>query len=253
MKLRIALFLCMIFLVFSLARLSSNGAADSPQEEATPVQLGVMTKKQREHSKLYRRYDTGRKIADLLQTEKGDLWLSRLSPLGADLSNGVLPTLADEVKEIICSADVVVLGVVRSKLSQITEDCSFVFTDYGFSVEETLKGNNSSPVGPNQEITISRPGGTISINGRIVRALDESFQPLKIGSQYVLFLHSVPNADAYSSIDSGESFEILGDKLKSLRKESVGRLTLEYTPTSFVNEVRVAAAASCGGNKEGGK
>lgn len=253
MKLRIALSLCMLLLVFDLARLISSGAAESPQEEATPVQIGVMTQKQREHSKLYRRYDTGRKIADLLQTEKGDVWLSRLSPLGADLSNGVLPTLADEVKQIICSADVVVLGVVRSKLSQITEDGSFVFTDYGFSIQEILKDNNSSPINPHQEITISRPGGTISINGRIVRALDESFQPLKIGSRYVLFLHSVPNADAYSSIESGESFEIFGDKLKSLRKESVGRLTIEYTPTSFINEVRVTAAASCGGNKGGGK
>jgi hypothetical protein len=253
MKARILLPFTLMFFVIGMARLISNGAAEAPQkEEPTPVQLGVMTPKQREHSRLYKRYDTGRKITKLLQTEKGDVWLSRLSPLGADLLNGVLPTVADEVKRITCSADVVVLGIVKSKLSQITEDDSFVFTDYEILVQETLKDSNPSPIQPNQEITVTRPGGTVSVKGRIVTALDESFQPLKIENQYVLFLRSVSGSDAYSSIESGESFEIHKDQIKSLGKEPLSRLTLEYNPTSFINEVR-AAATPCSRNKGGGK
>jgi hypothetical protein len=44
------------------------------REEATPIQEGVMTQKQKEHSKLYKgkAYTRGRKIADLV-TEKGDV------------------------------------------------------------------------------------------------------------------------------------------------------------------------------------
>lgn len=51
-----------------------------------------------------------------------------------------------------------VVGEVKSKSSQLTEDQDFIFTDYEIQVEEVIKNNTSDSIAPNTEITVSNPG-----------------------------------------------------------------------------------------------
>ena len=252
MKSKIALSVFLFFVVLSLTHLLPRGSAESPQQDqdsATQIQRGVMTEKQRAHSKLYKRYESTQKIPDLVQREKDDVEVYRLLPLGVDATGGSLPSTSEILRRITCNANAVVRGVVKDKSSQLTEGESFVFTDYEITVEEVLKNNNAAPIG--NEITLTRPGGTILLNGKRVRAIDESFQPLKVGGEYILFLRFLSETGTYTSIESGESFRIFKNKIKSLKEESLDRFATEYTSTSLINEIYHAAATSCDGNKGG--
>lgn len=254
MKSRITSFLCVVLLGFGVGYLRGNDSVSSSgQESTTNVQDDVMNSRQKEHSKLYKEYNSDRKIRDLARKEKGDIEVYRLSPLGADLWAGPVPTTSEILKRATCNAAAVVLGVVKSKSSQLTEDESFVFTDYEIMVAQVLKDNEAASIMPNKGIVITRPGGTIFLNGKKVRAIDESFRPLKVGQQYVLFLQFLPGTKTYKSIQSSESFEVQGNKVKSLKKESLDRVAVDHDATSLINEVRLAAANPCTGGKRGGK
>lgn len=232
---------------------SSRSTASLEEESPTAVQDGVMTTQQREHSKLYKNYNSNRKIPDLARKEKGDVEVYRLSPLGADVSAGPTPTTVEILKRAICDSAAVVLGVVKGKSSQLTEDESFVFTDYEIAIEQVLKDNDAAAIRSNGEITFTRPGGTLFLNRKRVRATDESFRPLKVGQQYLLFLEFLPATGTYKSIETGESFEVQKNKIKSLKKESLDRFAIDYEASSLIDQVRLAAAIPCGGGKGGVK
>jgi hypothetical protein len=234
-----------VFGVYPILASKNSSQKDKP----TPVQIGVMSERQREHSKLYKKYNSGRKIPELITKEKGvEVEVYRLLPLGADQYDAPFSTPAGEVNRITCSADVVVVGVVKNKASQLTEDQSFLFTDYGFEVQEVLKGTVS--LDPNNEITVTRPGGEIVVDSKTVRALDESFQPMTVGSKYVLFLRIIPQTGSYQAIESGESFELNGNKIRDLKRGSLNKLLVEYNPSALIQEIRLAASSRCENKKE---
>src|SRR5437868_769088 len=93
--------------------------------DATPIQLGVMTEKQEQHSKLYSRYNTRNKIQDLLKLEDDGIQIRRSLPLPFNYP-GQVHSDADEIKRITCAADTIVLGTVKKSASQITEGQSFL-------------------------------------------------------------------------------------------------------------------------------
>lgn len=212
-----------------------------------------MSAQQQEHSKLYKRYNSDRRIPELVRKEKGDVEVYRLSPLGADLSDSPTPTTSDILRRATCDPDAVVLGLVKSKSSQLTQAQSFVFTDYGITIEQVLKHNESTLIAPQSEITITRPGGTVLLDSKKVRAIDESFRPLKPGQRYLLFLQFLPTTGTYRSIETGESFEVRGNEVKSLKGDSLERVAIEHSANSLMNEVVLAAASPCKGNRGGVK
>ena len=247
MKFKIAFSMFLALTCLSLSILLIAGSAESPQQDvATPIHRGVMSEKQREHSRLFKQYDTAQKIPDLARKEKNDVEVYRLLPLGADLSGVEVPA-SETIKRITCSADAVVIGKVRDKASQLTEGEGFVFTDYEFTVREVLKNNEAAPI--IGEISVTRPGGSVVLNGKRVRAVDESFKPLIIGQEYMLFLRFLPQTGSYMSIESGESFELAGNEIKSLREGALERALTEYSAVSLSYEVRNASQTPCNGKK----
>lgn len=97
------------------------------QEEATPIQLGVMTEKQKKRSKLFKgsRYERGYKVADLV-AKKGDVQL--WGPISeVPLYN--LP-IGESLLKLGCNTDLVVIGSTKSNASNIIETGTFLFTDY---------------------------------------------------------------------------------------------------------------------------
>lgn len=248
----LALGMLIVAVVSAMAVLRNGNqinAAQATQEKATPVKEGVVTEKQKQHGRLYKDYTgVGKKLRELVQEEiqKGsnnEVGIAML-PGTPELSSDSYSS-AGIPKEIVASADAIVVGVVKNKASQLTENGTFIFTDYGVSVEEVLKDNVSARIEPTNEITVTRPGGRILLNGRIVTAVDKSTLPLTVGGRYVLLLKFIPTTGAYQASGSKSGFQISNDKIIKLTEGADGvGFQVNSDAASFLNEVRVANAVS---------
>jgi hypothetical protein len=222
---------------------------EQARADATVIEDGVKDPRQKEHAKRYKGYKSGKKLRDLTAAT-GDVMLRReVGTQGGDPSETPFD-FQKFLREMAGEADAVVIGTVKNKSSQLTEDEDYVFTDYDMTVVEVLKDNAAAPVQTNKEIVVTRPGGTILLNGRIVEALDESFQPLRKKNQYLLFLRFIPSTGSYEALNSKAGFRIGADKISKLTKEPLA--FDEAGVASFINEVRAAAAAAPAGKKNGG-
>jgi len=211
--------------------------------DATPIQPGVMTEKQEQHSKLYSQYNTRNKIQDLLKLNDDGIQIIRGLPLPFD--SGQVRSEADEIKRMTCAADTIVLGTVKKSASQITEGQSFLFTDYVLLVQQVLKNNSRSLLQQEAEIMITRPGGAVLIDNKRVTAIDKSIPPLRRGKQYLLFLRYLPETDSYASIETGESYEVNRNTLQLVKHLPEGVISAKHNAVSFVNEVKAAVSRPC--------
>jgi hypothetical protein len=201
-------------------------------EEATPIQEGVMTQKQREHSKLYKQYSGRRNISELVTKEVDFKIVVKSEPQPAFM------------QDLACEADAVIIGAIQSKSSQLTEDKNFIFTDYDLVVEEVLKDNFSSPINPGATITVTRPGGAIKLKSKIVRATDESFKPFAIDGHYLLFLRYLPASNSYQAVNSAGGFRIENGKVFQLRKDQLLDVSKSTNDRDvFVSNVRTAISS----------
>lgn len=219
------------------------------EDEATPVQIGVMTEKQRQHSKLYNSYNGNGDLQELLsKTSSSEITITSL-PGVAELS----PTgehAASALDFIVENADAIVVGVVSEKSSQLNEKRTFIFTDYDLVVEEVLKDFPNTHIEPNGLITVTHPGGKVLLNGKKITAVDRTFKPLEKGERYLLFLKFIPETDAYQALDNKSSFEI-NDRVTILTDAPVPvELRGGRSTNTFLKEVRNSIAVYK--NRKGG-
>jgi hypothetical protein len=198
---------------------------------------GEKTQRQKEHSKLYKNYETGKKLPELTKTVRGDIVLRRGTPFRGR-STYALNSLSEILKPMVCGADAVVIGTVSDKTSLLTENEDYVFTDYEVTVEEVLKNNQASPIQVNSVVTVTRPGGEIQFGGKKVEAIDESFKPLEVKQRYLLLLKLIPSTGAYQAVSDGGSFQLHGAKITSLSSAFHSGLLGKETPQSFAYEIR---------------
>lgn len=199
-----------LFLLLSTGILLTNGRAvdqeRKPSKEIpTEVKAGMFSPIQKEHSKLYGRYQLGRRL-DALATrlkpgQEDGVFIE--APLEVMANDAAAITFKDLIKNLVCEADVIAIVSPKEKSSQLTENREFIFTDYLVFVDEIFKNNAKTTIHPFSQIIVSRPGGKVSIDGRILSALDSSYQPLEFGEQYLLFLKYIPQTNAYESIAKG--------------------------------------------------
>jgi hypothetical protein len=217
------------------------------KDDATPIQEGVATDKQKKHAKLFKGCSDvtrGRKIRDLV-TERGDVDVSR------EVGDVLVPasfSLHDYLQTLACKADAVLVGVVKSKSSQLTDEGTFIFTDYELTAEDVIKNNPASPVQPNDNITVTRTGGAVKINGHTARATDFSQRPLQVGERYVLFLRLVPNTGGYMYLSNwgDDSFQIRGNHVSQVSATPLPLGTGRTSDlTSFLDETRNAVTNGC--------
>ncbi len=230
------LFLIAISLVFVLAMTGLRGQsqkdrASDKNGDATPVQSGVMSEKQRQHSKLFKRYKTGRKLDTAFEGAYVEPPIEVFDP------NAPILSFNDFLKQKSCESDAVIIAEIKDRSSQLTENNEFIFTDYTATVTEVLKDNSAASIPPGSSITLTRPGGKVNINGRIVNALDSSFQPFEISSTYLLILKYVPTTGAYETVRKG-SFLLRGGELTKLTEESVPGSNSKTQP--LTNDSRTA-------------
>lgn len=186
----------------------------STKEEATQIKEGVLSEKQKAHSKLYKKYTLGRGNLFEDVKKRGDIKI-----VVKDESN------PSSVENITCAADAIVIGVIQNKASQVTEEKNFIFTDYDVIVEDVLKASSGSSTNPFTTITISHPGGVVGINGDTVTAIQEAFKSFKVGKKYLLFLQHLPLTNSYQVVSSNGSFLIKGGKVIQLKRKQLSDIS----------------------------
>lgn len=214
-------------------------------KDATPVQLGMLTEQQRNHSKLYIYYKAQadsmpiyKRISDLYLNPKGKV-------METIVDVGLCPLPEPETPEkffgnLAQESDAIIYGTVIKKLSQITEDDVFIFTDYEVVVKEILKNNTAAPLKMEQSITVTRPGGGIVVNGIVVKAKDERFKPLQLNHDVVLFLKFIPETGTYKATNYTGAFEFDEDSVRPLTEAHLPPGILQDSH-SFLQTVRIVA------------
>jgi hypothetical protein len=186
--------------------------------DATPTQLGVLTARQQSHSKLYSIYKERirRKISDFIAHPEGRV-------IGVGLGVGLGPKLKESQTpeeyfgKLANASDAIIRGRVVQKASQITEDDTFIFTDYDVEVTEVFKDNTTSPLATGRNIVVTRPGGKIVVDEIIVEVTDAHFLPLPVDrNDVILFLHYIPETGAYRATRDTGSFQLVGEILRPL-------------------------------------
>lgn len=145
------------------------------------------------------------------------------------------------VKRLVCDADAVIVATANSKSSQLTLDGTFVFTDYEMTVEDVPKNNLAAGIQKANKVTVTRPGGTILLNGRRIQVTDSSFEPFKVNGHYVLFLKYIPITGGYMALNSKAAFQVQDNRIIKLTKEPlIPELEGVTEAGSFIAEARAA-------------
>jgi hypothetical protein len=191
-----------------------QGEFQAELEGATPVQVGALTERQRIHSKLYSdfRQDDGQTIVQLIAAYKERKVVYRIS---VEVNT---PRLSAEVEapetffgNLAQQSDAVILGRVTNKVSQITQDGRFIFTDYDVMIKEALKGHASPQLAAGTTINVTCPGGKVLIGNTIVKTGGNSIASLPLNNHdVVLFVKALPQAGDFKLARYDASFE-LGD------------------------------------------
>jgi len=206
-----------------------------------------ITEKQKEHSKLYKEYGIGKKLREVAaETTANEAAVIRGIPQRVFSPDAPRFDWNHFFRDLSCDSDAVVIGKVKNQSSQLTADEDFVFTDYDLSIKEILKDNPVAPIQPADDLTVTRPGGIVRLNNKSIRALDESLEPLSIGSCYILFLKHIPSTGSYKAFNSKGSFELSNNRIVKLTKESLPKqLESGQAAKALISEIRTVTAVGC--------
>ena len=208
--------------------------------DAMPAEAGVLSASQRIHSSLYTDYKKRNRnftIGEFLDSARSSTKIVKF-----DFLVGLGPLMEAEKPErffgeLARSSDAIVRGRVANKVSQLTEDDGFVFTDYDVAITEVLKDNVTAPLGAS--ITVTYPGGKVLLDGIIVKCRDHYFEPLPLNREVVLFLQSVKETGAYKPTRYFGSFELDGAIFRALSEQELPPGVLRGE--SFLQTVRAVS------------
>ena len=191
--------------------------------DATPVQLGVLSPKQQFHSRLHNGVGMrvgGKTISEWLASYKGQQIFLGTDIVGRTFfASDQLEAPEDFFGALALESDAILRGRVTGKISQITEDDSFLFTDYDFVVLEVFKNNANTPIDIGATITFTSLGGKIVLDSVILQAGGKG-QPLySINTQdLLLFLKFIPDTRSYKLSRYTGSFELNGTSVRPCAK-----------------------------------
>ena len=155
------------------------------------------------------------------------------------------PTAKQILRDRSCDVDAVIIGVVRSQTSRLTEDETFIYTVNEIEVTTVLKDNVAQSIKAGDHISVLRTGGTVEINGRKVTAVYVASLGLEMDRTYLLFMMFIPEKGVY--VADSMSHELRNDKIVSLRRGGYSERELKTgnDASSYVALVRTAVAAPC--------
>jgi hypothetical protein len=137
--------------------------------------------------------------------------------------------LPDLVKESDLIARVVVLDDGRSHLSK---NQRAIHSDYTVQVIDQLFLRRT--LKPATKIVVTKPGGTMNIEGYQIQSLEADFPAFQAGEEYVLFLKFDATADQYVVPYGAQgAFRNLGGLVEQVSKDT-GKWNSERGPVSIL-------------------
>ena len=242
--------------LFATISLRQEAQTTRPQSEAaTVVQRGLVTEKDREYGKEFKKlYPTrdARKFAEIIEEhDRGGKDAENISGFLGEHETIYLPgtpkeTLDGFLNRLACRSDAVVLGVVKNKSSHVTEDDTLIYTTNQFLVQSIFKNNPTSPFQTSGVIEVARSGGIVQIDKHRIKIDDYSYEPLKIGNRYLLFLRFVPGAEGYVATSPEGDFMLDGDLYRKLARRPVPEdLEGENDSRKLTDNVSAAIKTGC--------
>ncbi len=208
---------------------TTKGQQSSQQDSddvPTVVTRGKFTEKEKKYSKEYKKLypDRTEKLGEAVRYAKerksqGEVTVSIGIPMFPTV--GLQPSAREVLRNLSCEADAVVLGSVENKESHLTEDETWIYTEYDFLVDEIIKDNLALSIVLNDKIKITRPGGLIKLDNQVVRVQDRLYEQLKKNKKYLLFLKFVPSTQGYLVSNVKGDFVLEGKRLKSLSQANI--------------------------------
>jgi hypothetical protein len=253
----IGIVLIEVMILFAAASFQQEAQSKKPQtqeNEATVVQKGQVTEKEREYSKEYKKlysWREGRKLSEL-RGGKQDVKVIADEPDFVIDPYALVVTRSEFLRNLSCSADAIVVGSVKSKSAHLTEDETFVYTEYEFSIKEVVKNNTASPIEINNSIEIARPGGVIKLDNRRITVEDKSYEPLLKNKDYLLFLRFVPSTNGYVVASAEGDFILEDNSFKKLSKQRLPKELKNNNPQDLLSAIRNAISVGCNQNSAGG-
>jgi hypothetical protein len=146
--------------------------------------------------------------------------------------------------ERACAADAIFIGTVTDKKSQLTDDETFVFSNYHVYIDTVIKNDSGTALSPSTTIGISQMGGEIQVHGHRVKAISEAAQPMEVGNRYLLFVSFLPEKNTFAS--NNLAFILRGkDIIRLTTGGQSGLLGSGKDADTFISEVQAAAALPC--------
>jgi hypothetical protein len=207
----------------------------------TIPEASLFTQKTGDHSTRFKQYKSLRNLRDAEPASLGPA----SEPIRIVLAppQGTLDPFAEGQPSIAlltkyaCAADTVVAGSPRAARAAFTAEGTFIFTDFVFDVETSLRGDSGTL---STQVRLIWPGGSLVHNGRAITTTDASYRLPVIGRKYLLFLRQIVMGE-FETTEETAGFDITEADAKSLGR---GPLREKVKSRSLV-ELAQAAASGC--------
>lgn len=148
----------------------------------------------------------------------------------------------------VCDADAIIIGKIGNKTAYLNAEETLVYSEYEITIQDVIKNKGELPIQVNASIQVIRPGGTIRLNGRLVRFTVRKYTPLLRGNFYLLFLKYIPETNSYMPPDDSLDYLLTGDKAIPAKLKDISGAQLEVIPedaTSLISFVRHSSNLEC--------
>lgn len=232
-------------------------AQESKREEPTQAEFGKFTTKEHLYSELYKKGQRDgpglRSVVEQVKT-RGEHYVGLSSTACFTILKAPSVTAEEFLRTRACKADAVLLGSAKRTGAHMVDDETNIYTAYDFSVEEIFKNNPANPIEAGQKIEITRPGGTILLDGVTISISDNIYEALRSSGDYILFLTYVPAANGYMVSGSEGDFLIYGHSYKKLGEApTYSKLSPTGDTSDLLTALRNAVSLGCDNGLKGVK
>lgn len=158
------------------------------------------------------------------------------------VSSSELPANSSPVMQMqVANSDLIVLGTPLTQHSLPIQDHTFLFTEYSVRVDKVISAGTTS-VSEGQRILVTRGGGSMLVDGVLVKAIEPGFGQIVLNNHYIFMLRSIPQTDAFRALGAG-TFSVENGTVFPLRRRSEAASAGKGTDlNSFLTEIDNAAA-----------
>jgi len=143
-------------------------------------------------------------------------------------------------------AAAVVIGTVLDGKAFVSDDRTYVYSDFHVRIDEVLKQDDPINLAAGGQLVASRGGGTIRFpSGRVRHYVNQGEGMPTVGSRYLLFLGRPNISEPEYEVIIGAIYEIKNGKVHPL--DDISTQMDNTNEQDFVGKVRDAIKASSGG------